>query len=302
MDEVQLRARDGVLLGACFYPAARPSTPRRVAVLHGGAGIAAAGYRHFAAFLADWGIPVLTYDYRGIGRSRPATLRGFEATTADWVELDAAAAIAWVRTRFPRDELVGIAHSIGGLALAASPNAVQQDLLAFIAPHTAYVGDYHWRYRLPMALLWHAAMPAATRIAGYFPARRLGLGEDLPPGVALEWARRRSPQLRPRGDRPAAERINRLLDAAANLERPALALTICDDAFATAAGARRLLAYFPRLRVQHLELTPAEANVRRLGHFGFFRREAGRQLWPRFLKLLGDYRRKLQPPRESRGS
>lgn len=297
-----MRANDGALLGAWFHPAGRPRAPRRVAVLHGGAGIAAAGYRHFAAFLADWGIPVLTYDYRGIGRSRPASLRGFHVTTADWVELDAAAAIAWLRVRFPDDELIGISHSIGALALAAAPNAAQQDRLAFIAPHTAYVGDYRWSYRLPMALLWHAFMPAATRLAGYFPARRFGLGEDLPADVALEWARRLSPQLRPRGDRPAAQRVSRLLDAAASLERPALALTVRDDAFATAAGARRLLSYFPRLEVQPLVLGPDDANVPRLGHFGFFRREAGRRLWPRFLERLGGYPRQFPPPRESRVS
>jgi predicted alpha/beta hydrolase len=216
--------------------------------------------------------------------------------TADWVEFDAAAAIAWLRERFPEDELIGISHSIGGLALAAAPNADQQDRLVFIAPHTAYVGDYRPLYRLPMALLWHGLMPLTTMLAGYFPARLFGLGEDLPSGVAREWARRRSPQLQPRGDQPAAQRVRRLLDEAARLERPALALTISDDAFATLAGARRLLANFPGLQVQPVLITPAEANVPRLGHFAFFRREAGERLWPRFLERLGGYPRRSPPP------
>lgn len=296
MSVVRLRTEDGVILGATFHAAARPRGPRRVAVLHGGAGILQQRYRHFAAFLAEWGIPVLTYDYRGIGASRPASLRGFRATTADWVEFDAAAAIDWVRERFAEDELIGISHSIGGLALGAAPNAARQDRLVFIAPHTAYFRDYAPLYRLPMALIWHGLMPAATRLTGYFPARRLRLGEDLPAGIALEWARRLGPDLRPRGEEPEAQRARRLLDHAALLDRPALAVTVSDDAFATAAAARRLLSYFPRLRVQPVSVTPTEANLPRLGHFAYFRREPGATLWPRLLALLGGYPRQFPPP------
>src|SRR5439155_1281292 len=83
------------------------------------------------------------------------------------------AAIAWVRERFPRDELVGLSHSIGALALAAAPNAGAQDRMVFICPHTAYYGDYRPLYRLPMALLWHGLMPLVTALLGYFPAKRL---------------------------------------------------------------------------------------------------------------------------------
>ena len=290
MAQFRLRAADGYELGAELHAAARPSRTRRVVVLHCGAGIAAARYRHFARFLAEWGIPVLTYDYRGIGASRPAQLQGFEVTTSDWVEYDAAGAIAWVREHFPNDNLVGISHSIGALALAAAPNAAEQDCLIFVSPHTAYYGDYRPLYRLPMALFWHGVMPIVTRRVGYFPARRLRLGDDIPAGIALEWARRRSPDLRT-GSAPAqSQRVRTLLDRAGALDRPALALTVSDDAFATPQAADRLLSYFPSLRSEKRLLTPAEAKVARLGHFGFFRPEAGAFLWPLLLSLLGSLR------------
>lgn len=257
-------------------------------MIHAGAGISARRYRHFARFLADSGVASLTYDYRGIGLSRPPRLRGFQASTADWAEFDSAAAIAWLRERFPDDQVIGISHSIGALAMAAAPNAGMQDRLVFIAPHTAYFGDYRPLYRLPMALMWHGLMPLLTRCAGYFPARRLGLGDDLPAGIALEWAQRRSAQMRPSGASRADERTRRLLDRAATLERPATAITFSDDAFATLAGAVRLVSYFPRLLSRHLVITPAEVNVSHLGHFGFFKREAAAVLWPRLLALLGE--------------
>jgi len=285
-EQFRLRATDGYDLGAVLYGSNPTGDPRRVVVLHGGAGIRALRYKRFALYLSQRGIPVLTYDYRGIGMSRPADLRRLHATIDDWAEYDCAGAIGWMRERFPGAELVGIAHSAGALLVGGPHNAGSQARLVLIGAHTGYYGDYRRLYRLPMAAVWHGVMPALTRVLGYFPAHRLGLGEDMPAGIALQWAARRSSNLRPTGSGPAHERTRMLLDRCAQLHRPALLVSISDDAFATIASAKRLLSYYPNLRVQqHVVYTPAEAGVRRIGHFGFFRR-AGAALWPRLVALL----------------
>ena len=280
---VQLRAQDGYVLAGSLHGGNGEKVPRRIAVIHCGAGVAARRYQNFAAFLAGAGIPTLTYDYRGIGQSRPSALRGFAAELEDWSEYDCTAAIAWLRARFPNAQLVGIAHSAGAWVVGGAGNAGEQALLVLIGGHTGYYGDYRPLYRLPMALLWHAAMPALTHLVGYFPGRRLGLGEDIPAKIALQWAARRSPQLRG----AATPRAEMLLERCASLERPALLVSVSDDAFATPAGMQRLLAYYPGLGpLRHLRFTPAEAGLRRIGHFGFFRRQAGAVLWPRLLAQL----------------
>jgi predicted alpha/beta hydrolase len=284
--QIQLRARDGYALGACLYTAGSDAV-RSAVVLHCGAGIAAASYTRFAQFLAAAGLPVLMYDYRGIGMSRPASLAGFEASNEDWAEYDCAAAIAWMRSRFPNAELIGIAHSFASLLVGGADNAGEQSRLVLIGPHTGYFGDYRLLYRLPMALFWHGAMPLVTRMVGYFPARRLRLGQDLPREVALQWAGRRSPSVWPAGSSPALERRRKLLRRCAALRCAAITVTISDDAFASPAGARRLLSYYPGLTsLQQLEFTPADAGSRRIGHFGFFRRSIGAALWPRLLACL----------------
>lgn len=285
--KLRLRTADGYEIGAVFYAALRPRSPRRVAVIHGGAGIPAIRYSRFARFLAEWGIPVVTYDYRGIGLSRPPQLRGFEATIEDWAEFDSAAAIAWLRERFHGDEIIGISHSIGCLALGGAPNANEQTQVVLVGAHTGYYGDYRPLYRLPMAFAWHGLMPAITRCLGYFPADRLRLGEDLPAGMALEWARRRRPDLGPKRGDPWHARRRELLERCASLECRALAICISDDAFATLQGTKRLLSYFPRLTSRALVVyRPRDAHVRHIGHFGFFRRAVGTALWPRLLAQL----------------
>jgi len=113
-----------------------------------------------------------------------------------------------------------------------------------------------------------------------------GLGDDIPAGVALQWASRRSSDLRPSGASPGDERTRRLLDRCAALERPALVVRFSDDAFATAAGMRRLLDCYPRLSLQYELFTPADSGTRKIGHFGFFGRRAGLALWPRLVARL----------------
>lgn len=285
VEEVRIPAHDGYELGGllCSLPGEKPD---RVAVLHPGAGIRAISYRRFALFLAQSGVPVLLYDYRGIGLSRPRALRGFRATVEDWAEYDCTGAIAWLQQRFPAASIIGVAHSIGALLVGGARNARHQAELVLIGGHTAYCGDYRERYRMPMTLLWHGLMPAVTRVLGYFPASRLKLGGDIPGGVALQWAARRSPELRPAGSGPEHQRIHEMLDRCAELQRPALLVTISDDAFTGVAGTKRLLSYYPRLfPLKHVVFTPAEAGASRLGHFGFFRR-TGSALWPRLLEEL----------------
>jgi len=284
---VAVRALDGYELGAYFYDSRTHETPQRVALVHCGVGIRASRYRRFASFLAASGVPTLVYDYRGIGLSRPRALRGFRAAVEDWAEYDCGGAIAWLRSRYPDADIVGIAHSFGALLVGGAPNSGEQDRLVLVGGHTGYYGDYHPRYRVPMTALWHALMPAITLVLGYFPARRLGLGEDIPARIALQWASRRSPDLRPSGIGPGYARVQALLDRCAALQRPALVVSVSDDAFATEGGVKRLLSYYPRLfPLQRIIYTPADAGTRRIGHFGLFGRRAGAALWPRLLAQL----------------
>lgn len=247
-------------------------------VFNGGAGITASYYRRFAEYLASEGVPTLTYDYRGIGASRVGPLRGYDASFEDWAEHDCTAAIGLVCNRF-NVPIFGISHSIGALILGGALNAAQLRGMVMIAPHTGYVGDYRRAYVLPMALLWHGLMPALTALLGYFPGRRLGLGEDIPSGVAMAWARRRNPE-------PAASqgaRTHALMNRLADLRVRALAITLSDDGFATSVGAKRAMALYENALFTHTVITPQQVNRDKLGHWGFFK---ARELWPAVLSFL----------------
>jgi predicted alpha/beta hydrolase len=273
--DVRFPALDGYELGGTLFEPAGDEAPKHAVVFNCGGGVPAARYRRFASYLASRGIAVFTYDYRGIGASRPATLKRFAATIEDWSESDSGGAIAWMVSKYPTSELVGVAHSVGGMLLAAAPNAGQISRFVLVGVHTGYFGDYRAGFRLPMAIVWHAFMPTITRVVGYFPSSWFRLGHDIPSGVAMQWAQRRSPDLTGAGERADAG-----LRRCANLRGKALVMSASDDAFATRAGTQRLLSYVPGLAAEIHSLRPNEVGMKRIGHFGFFRRGAEVRIWP----------------------
>jgi predicted alpha/beta hydrolase len=285
---VQFPARDKVVLGGTLYANPDPANQKRAIVLNCGGGISAARYRYFGRFLAAAGIPVFAYDYRGIGQSRPPRLRGFVANAYDWSEYDCTAAIDWLRSRYPNAELIGIGHSIGGMLFGGAINILELSRFVHVCGHTGYVGDYSSRYRLPMGFLWHVLMPALTRVFGYFPASSLGLGEDLPAGVARHWAARTTPDLRPQATDIDASRGHAMLERFSQVRGRALMLSIADDPLATVAGASRLLALLPGVESKRLLLSPHELGLKRIGHFGLISRLAGPCIWPYVYAFLED--------------
>ena len=271
---VELTAADGFVLGATLFGPAPAPGIGRAALLCAGGGVPARVYRRFAAWLAERGLPVLTFDYRGIGRSRPARFRGFDASFEDWSDQDCAAAIAWMRRSYPDAALAGIAHSIGGLILTGAPGASHVGRFLLIGVHTAYHGDYHARWRVPMTVMWHGVMPALCGISGYFPGRLLGIGEDLPSTFARQWAGRRTPDFD-----AGSPRLTACISRCGALHGKALALTFTDDGFATEHGTRRVLQHLKGVDAEHRVIPPGDVGLKKIGHFGFFRASAERALW-----------------------
>jgi predicted alpha/beta hydrolase len=276
---VAFHAADGVrLAGTSFEPA--PPRHASVAVLVVcGAGIPARFYEHFARFLAARGATVLCFDYRGIGASRTGNLRRLNSGMEDWAVHDIAAAFSELRRRNPTLPLGAVAHSVGTLLMGAAPDSVRLKRVVFFGPHTGYWRDYDPRWRWLMYGVWHLSMPALTRVVGYFPGKRLRLGEDLPRRVALDWAGRRRPEIGRSSEE--ARRFRQILSRYPEVRADALVLSITDDAFAPPAAARRVLSLYPNLTVTQESVAPSDLHCRRLGHFGFLRRPTSEFFWHR---------------------
>lgn len=258
-------AVDGYGLQATLY---LPSTNTPVSagvVLNSATGVHRRFYARFATYLADHcGYAVLTYDFRGIGGSRPRSFRAFDARLRDWPQLDMPAAIDWMKQEVNPPRLFLIGHSAGGNLIGLVPNLSLVDAAVLVAAQLGYWRLWPASIRYALAATWYFAVPVLSRLFGYVPGW-LGAGQHWPHGIATELARwcRQPDYLF--GD-PSLD-----TGQYAEFDAPMLAVTFADDPHATRAASEHLLARFPRARITRRHVQPEEIGVRRIGHFGFFR-------------------------------
>ena len=269
-ERVEFEAADGYRLGGTLF---RPRSSNECAVaIHAATGVRQDFYAKFAAYLAERGFTSLTYDYRGIGRSRPRQLRGFQARMRDWALLDAPAALDFLARSVPGTRLMTVGHSFGGQALGLLPRPERISAALVVGSQSGYWRHWPALGRSWMWLATHVVLPSAPRLLGYFPASLLGFGEDLPAGVAIEWASWcRHPQY-----------VVGALSAHggyAKFAAPLRAYAIRDDRFAPPRAVEALLELYPSARSEIRRVAPIDVGVKKIGHFGFFRERFRETLW-----------------------
>jgi predicted alpha/beta hydrolase len=280
---VSFSCADGVVLGGHLWPRTG-GRPEGAVVINPATGVLSRYYHYYARFLAGHGYDVLTYDYRGIGLSRPDRLRGCGYRWRHWGERDTDAAITFLAGRFPDGPLSLVGHSIGGVLPGLAPSAKALDRILTVGAQYAYWPDYAAGRRLPLILKWHLAMPALTSLLGYFPGRRLGWLEDLPAGVAHEWSFRGR---RFEDSHPAHERES-VRDRFAAVTADILAVTVTDDEFATKPAVSRALDYFAGATRAKVMLEPADYDRPAIGHFDLFHSRHANGFWLDTLLWLRD--------------
>ncbi|WP_256122102.1 serine aminopeptidase domain-containing protein, partial [Burkholderia sp. A2] len=130
---IEFSAADGyVLHGTLWSPDA---TPRALVLIHPATAVPERLYAGFARFLTERGFAALTYDYRGIGASRPARLGALRARMRDWMELDVGAATAWARHTHEGLPLLAVGHSVGGHAIGLSAATAHLHAAVLVAAH-----------------------------------------------------------------------------------------------------------------------------------------------------------------------
>ena len=282
MQPLALDTSRGAQVAAKLFAA--PGAPRAAVLVAGAMGVKQDFYADFAAWLAQQGFHALTFDYRGVGASRPEemqhSLRGFDADLFDWAD-DVDAAIEHLTAAAPGVPLYVIGHSLG----AQLPGMLRhRDRIAGLVSVAA--GSGYWRDNAPplkrmVLYFWHVLVPLATWVSGYFPGARLKKVGDVPRGVILQWRRW---CLNPRYHVGHEGEALRRQFAAARF--PIVALSMTDDELMTERGTRVLIDCYENAPRELQRVAPADVSARRIGHFGFFRPQFEATLWTRVRDLL----------------
>lgn len=269
--DITIHAHDGYPLAATLR---RPLSQARASVLIASATAVQRGYyAKFAAYLAERGFATLTFDYRGVGGSRPPSLRGFPARMRDWAALDLSAAVDRTAEIEPGASLLYVGHSFGGQALGLLPNNRRIDRALFVAAQIGYWRLFPFPENFRIYVLMQKIAPPIARMFGFMPGK-LGMGTDLPRDVFLEWAGWCG---KPRYmfDDPTLDALKNF----PNYRGPLRAIGLADDSWAPPAAVAGLLKGYTGTKSEHLTIHPRDIGAQNIGHFGFFRSEFRDKLW-----------------------
>ena len=256
-----------------------PPSSRGVVIINGAVGIPSGFYRSFAAALADAHFTVITYDYRGIGNSRPRSLKTFDATLTDWILLDMAAAIDWSTDQYPTDRLFLVGHSFGGQTAGLLDNASSVRAMAAVASQSGYWKDKAGKERRRIGMHMRFTVPTMARLSGYMPGSRFGSGEDLPKGAALQWAKWSTDPMYLLGDDTLP------IDRYSRFTAPVLSYTFTDDPSAPIDRDDPMMAAYPN--VTHRRIDPPAVGLDAIGQLGYFN-ESSRSLWPELIEWFDE--------------
>lgn len=277
---VQFPARDGYMLDASLVIA--DGHVKGCVQINSATGARKEIYSHFAKHLAANGYHTLIFDYRGIGGSRPASLRGFNALTQEWGRYDMAGALDWLQTQYPSLRKFVVGHSAGGQQLGLMDNHKLISAAFLVSCSTGYWNWLASPYKYFTLGVWYVLAPVFVNTIGYLPASWFRLGEDLPKGIAWEW---RSWCLR-------EDYFGSFLGKSISqhffheVAFPIHFIFPEDDNIATDRTVSSLQQFYKASPTTVEKLLLNEVNLKRIGHFGFFSRASKEKLWDKTLKYF----------------
>ncbi|WP_159610756.1 serine aminopeptidase domain-containing protein [Glutamicibacter sp. JC586] len=231
-------------------------------------------YRAFAQSAASRGLLTITYDYRGTGLSGSPKDQP-EIKMRDWIQQDIPAVGKWASERYPNLPHYAIGHSVGGHGLIMNYGTDNLKAFTIISSHMAALRTVEpMTERIKLIMILNVLGPVMSRVLGYMPERKLGLGEDITRSAMLDWS---SWTLRKNYffDDPSMRASQR----AAQVKIPVLAIGASDDLWAAPKPMDLLTKHITGAPVERRTYTPGELGAKKVGHHGLMKRGVGEPVW-----------------------
>ena len=281
---ISFEAADGFELAACVYTPLAKTANNKVLLIGSAFGVPYQYYKHFAGYMAEQGITVVSFDYRGISHSQQGNMPTEEILMQHWGELDLEAAIQFIKRTYSPEQLFYMGHSAGGQIIGLAPSSLEFDKVIIAAS-----GVGSWRLwpglqKYGLAAIWYLVFPVvmSVQFGDFFKSRFLG-PTPVPKNAVkqwLRWARSREYLFTPEHG----------IDTQGyhNIDTDILALTISDDWYAPSQARDGLLKHYPKCKQTILNITPASIGVKKIGHFGLFKKkqEIEQGIWQPIVNFL----------------
>ncbi|NKI33095.1 alpha/beta hydrolase family protein [Croceivirga thetidis] len=238
-------------------------------------------YWKFAGYLAENGIAVYTFDYSGIGRSGSSieALKLHSGGVKSWGSVDQTKITELVLGEYPNHKICLVTHSIGGQVLGFNPLNLKFEKVIMAASQSASWYMFKGFSRFKIYLFFNFFMRRLTPIFGYYPGSKVGIFEDLPGSMAMEWSRWGNQK------EYMMQFHNENEYHFDQLKAEVRSYSFENDWLASKIGVDWLAKQYPKARVDRIHFT-GKVNGLEPKHFGFFREHFKETFWESTLNWI----------------
>ena len=272
IQELHINTADNYQVAASLFVS--KTEPKATVIINSATGVLRQYYNAFARSLAEQGLQVISYDYRGIGGSRTNNTSDKALSMVNWGRKDYRAVVDWVEEHYPEHKILGVGHSIGGQLLGLLPDNHRISAYLNIASQHAHWKNWRGKFKLQSFVFFHGLLPIFGFAAKQFPKWVLG-SEALPKQATKDWSRF--------GRKAFYTDVDgsELKDNFLNYRGKIRFLAIADDhAFAPPSAVKSLKEnVYKNADGELLLVEPKNYGMKRIDHFGFFKKTMNQKAW-----------------------
>lgn len=266
---------DGVILRGVLLI---PENPKGVIQFNCGTGTKKGVYKAMLTYLAENGYVCCLWDYRGGGNSTAENLGESHFTFSDYGKKDIPAVKKFLTTKYPNLPFIFMGHSAGGQQIGFAEELDDVRGIINFAVSSGYYPNMPFGYRMQAYFFFYIFSPISVMLTGYVKAKPFGFMENLPKKVAYEW-------------RNWLEKEDYFFDEKfygksvpvgqfKNYKFPIHTYWTVDD---TISNEKNTKAYWRNVssekEISFTKLIPQEMGLKKIDHFGFFKRVMKDKLW-----------------------
>ena len=265
--------RDGTKIWInCFIP---EHDNGKVLVVAPAAGMTHDFYYLFSGYFCQKGFTVISFDYRGVGKSAPHRLSGYKATLHEWAVQDLNAVLLYAKNNFKTHEIIYVGHSISGEIIGLVPASQYINKLVLISSAMTCEKLWPW-YRRVMMKYAKTKRRVISRVLGFIPGK--GKRQRIPRGVYTQMAN-------------WCDSPNGMFDAFPDnnyrkIDKQVMAFSFTDDWLCPPKAVKELLNHFSNASITWHHIKPKEIGFKQIGHYDFFYPHMKSVLWETLLNWL----------------
>jgi predicted alpha/beta hydrolase len=251
------------------------------------AGVPQQYYQAFAVYASKYrDFDVITFDYAGIGKSLNGPIKKEKTNMSEWGEKDLQVITRWASEKYDKICLIG--HSVAGQIFPKS-NRHNHILAAyFVGSQSAYHGYWKGIWWWLVMMFWYLVLPVTTFLYGFLPGWVLGSKVALPGRAAREW---RKWGTHPNGVLQDDEQTQNTFES---VKIHVHFLSFEDDKMlAPSAATQALMNQYKNAITTYQYIRPSDLKLEKIGHFGFFKKENSKRLWPMPMYYFSQYVNKI---------